>query len=152
MDIQISQSKQWRIAFFLFGMAFFLFACAASQETPTAVPVIECPTYTAPTPVSYDVLWASSAHADRLAPAFTHWDEANPAEIPVECAQCHSWTGFRGFPGSGWKYDRCGGETGQTRYLHYLLCMSQRRVVIPRLRQLSFRQKNWRTWFGGSLH
>jgi hypothetical protein len=99
MDIQISQSKQWRIALFLFGMAFFLFACAASQETPTVAPVIECPTYTAPTPVSYDVLWASSAHADRLAPAFTHWDEANPAEIPVDCAQCHSWTGFLDFLG-----------------------------------------------------
>jgi hypothetical protein len=43
--------------------------------------------------------WLGSAHADRAAEAFRHWDAEDPAEVPAECARCHSPTGFRDFLG-----------------------------------------------------
>lgn len=98
MDICSSKRKLCFTITFLFGVAIFLFACT-SAETPALAPIVDCPTYAAPTPVSYDDLWASSAHADKNTPAFTHWDEENPQEIPAACAQCHSRTGFLDFLG-----------------------------------------------------
>ncbi len=44
--------------------------------------------------------WMGSAHADATAEAFRHWDEEDPAEIPVECAKCHSSTGFQDYVGA----------------------------------------------------
>ena len=41
--------------------------------------------------------WASSAHADVTAEAFTHWDE--DGEIPASCAKCHSVSGILDFLG-----------------------------------------------------
>ncbi len=38
--------------------------------------------------------WWGSAHADLTAEAFTHWNEDDPAEVPVSCAKCHSGAGF----------------------------------------------------------
>ena len=36
--------------------------------------------------------WLSSAHADRTAQAFTHWNKEG--EVPTTCARCHSSEGF----------------------------------------------------------
>ena len=58
--------------------------------TPEAGPAIDVP---------YQDQWASSAHADAAAAAFTHWDEDDPAVIPPECAKCHSTPGFQDFLG-----------------------------------------------------
>lgn len=44
--------------------------------------------------------WMSSAHADASSEAFRHWDEEDPAEIPMECAKCHSSTGFQNYVGA----------------------------------------------------
>ncbi len=44
--------------------------------------------------------WASSAHADTAAEAFTHWDEDDPKEVPVGCAKCHSTPGYQDFIGA----------------------------------------------------
>jgi hypothetical protein len=44
--------------------------------------------------------WSSSGHADAAAEAFTHWDEEDPKEVPVECAKCHSTPGYRDFIGA----------------------------------------------------
>lgn len=44
--------------------------------------------------------WMSSGHADASAEAFRHWDEEDPAEIPIECAKCHSSTGYQDFVGA----------------------------------------------------
>ncbi|MGL4648641.1 MAG: hypothetical protein ACRC1H_04480, partial [Caldilineaceae bacterium] len=44
--------------------------------------------------------WERSAHADTSAPAFTNWNRRDPAEIPVECAACHSTPGFLDFHGA----------------------------------------------------
>jgi hypothetical protein len=43
--------------------------------------------------------WAGSGHADAAAEAFVHWDEDDPAEVPVACAKCHSTTGHLDFLG-----------------------------------------------------
>jgi hypothetical protein len=43
--------------------------------------------------------WAGSGHADSTAEAFRHWDNADPQEIPVDCAKCHSETGYIDFLG-----------------------------------------------------
>jgi len=45
-------------------------------------------------------LWSSSAHADAAAEAFVHWDEDDPAEVPVSCAKCHSTPGFMDYLGA----------------------------------------------------
>jgi hypothetical protein len=52
-----------------------------------------------PCPALFQEAWASSAHARADAAAFTHWNEADPAEIPVECARCHSTPGYLDFLG-----------------------------------------------------
>jgi hypothetical protein len=44
--------------------------------------------------------WLGSAHADAATEPFRHWDEEDPAEIPVECAKCHSTPGYRDFLGA----------------------------------------------------
>jgi hypothetical protein len=44
--------------------------------------------------------WASSPHADASSEAFVHWNEESPAEVPVECAKCHSTPGHVDFLGA----------------------------------------------------
>jgi hypothetical protein len=44
--------------------------------------------------------WAISAHADATAEAFVHWDEDDPAEVPVGCAKCHSTPGYLDYLGA----------------------------------------------------
>ena len=43
--------------------------------------------------------WMGSGHADFEAEAFRHWDEDDPAEVPTNCAKCHSSTGYQDFLG-----------------------------------------------------
>lgn len=44
--------------------------------------------------------WTGSGHADREAEAFMHWNEESPAEVPTECAKCHSTPGYLDFLGA----------------------------------------------------
>lgn len=44
--------------------------------------------------------WQSSGHADATAEAFVHWDEESPAEVPENCAKCHSTPGYLDFVGA----------------------------------------------------
>ena len=46
------------------------------------------------------ILWAESPHADKEAFAFTRWNDSDPAEIQIECAKCHSMTGFQDYLGA----------------------------------------------------
>jgi len=84
----------------ILGGVGILVACSSSVvPTPTSAPTLACPTVTVPKPVPFDELWKSSPHADAKAEAFTHWDTADPQEIPVRCAECHSRPGFLDFLG-----------------------------------------------------
>jgi hypothetical protein len=38
--------------------------------------------------------WANSPHNDTEAEAFNHWNEEDPAEVPTDCAKCHSTPGY----------------------------------------------------------
>jgi hypothetical protein len=77
------------------ALALALALATAQLERPKPVqgqePTVEVPFLKA---------WASSGHADAKAEAFTHWDEADPQEVPVECAKCHSTPGYRDFLGA----------------------------------------------------
>ncbi len=44
--------------------------------------------------------WASSAHANAAAEAFTHWDEDDSKQMPAGCVRCHSSSGYRDFIGA----------------------------------------------------
>ncbi|MCL4263925.1 MAG: hypothetical protein KJ069_11950 [Anaerolineae bacterium] len=50
--------------------------------------------------VPFEEQWANSPHADAEAEAFIHWNEEDPAEVPANCAKCHSTTGFMDFVGA----------------------------------------------------
>lgn len=43
--------------------------------------------------------WLASGHADHTAEAFRHWDVEDPAQVPADCARCHSPSGFRDYIG-----------------------------------------------------
>lgn len=85
--------------FILLGVAILMAACG-SPEAPTQCPEVICPEASSPEPVLYEDLWAISGHSDDTSEAFTHWDEDEPPEIPVECAKCHSRPGFISFIGA----------------------------------------------------
>ncbi len=60
----------------------------------------EAPAAAATPEVPYLAAWVGSGHADSAAEAFRHWDEEDPKEVPVECAKCHSTTGYMDFLGA----------------------------------------------------
>lgn len=55
---------------------------------------------TAVSTIPFEEQWASSGHADASAEAFVHWNEDDPAEVPANCAKCHSTPGFLDFLGA----------------------------------------------------
>lgn len=50
--------------------------------------------------VVFEEKWATSAHADKTAEAFIHWNEDDPAEVSTRCAKCHSTPGHLDFLGA----------------------------------------------------
>ena len=93
------------------ALGIVLAACSKSTETPTLPPQPQpteaCPQATAcPEPVDLSAVvpfyaqWSGSGHADSTSEVFHHWDTADPAEVPVECAKCHSATGFQDYVGA----------------------------------------------------
>jgi hypothetical protein len=84
-------------------LAVILVACGGKPE-PTAVPT-EAPTEApAPTPEPVAVPnlaeWEASAHNAVDTEPFRHWDEEDPAEVPVACARCHTSAGYQDFLGA----------------------------------------------------
>ncbi|HEY9075360.1 MAG TPA: hypothetical protein VIO61_02365, partial [Anaerolineaceae bacterium] len=69
--------------------------CPTAAPAPTAVPAK--PSMLAP----IEKLWSGSGHADAKSEAFVHWDTANPKEVPLACANCHSSTGAQEFFATG---------------------------------------------------
>ncbi len=113
--------KHLFIGAILLLLSLVLVACSSPQPAPTAAPVAAatlavpaCPTAAAcptcpeapacPTPVVKDVpneaAWVASPHNQKDAEAFNHWNEADPAEVPTDCARCHSTTGMQDFMGA----------------------------------------------------
>lgn len=76
-----------------------------SVEVPVEVEVtrvveVAAEPETAVSNIPFEAQWAASAHADFSAEAFVHWDEDDPAEVPANCAKCHSTPGFLDFVGA----------------------------------------------------
>jgi hypothetical protein len=110
------KSKYLLIGLLMLLLALALAACsspapAPTVETtpcPTAPPCPDCPAPPEPPPcpeavvdpVPYEEEWVGSGHADAEAEAFVHWNEDDPAEVPVDCAKCHSTPGYMDFVGA----------------------------------------------------
>lgn len=74
------------------------------KPCPTAAPCPDCPKCPElPEPVVKEVpfqdAWASSPHNNAEAEAFNHWNEEDPKEVPVTCANCHTTAGYQDFLG-----------------------------------------------------
>ena len=87
------------IGLILVGAALVLVACGGATPTEEAATAVPTEAPVAELVVPNEEAWAGSAHADAAAEAFRHWDEEDPQAIPVECAKCHSETGYRDFLG-----------------------------------------------------
>lgn len=85
---------------------------AEATRCPDPEPCIDCPAVEScpdcpecPKPegvlVPFEIEWANSPHNDVEAEAFRYWDENDPAEIPTNCAKCHSTPGYIAFMGVG---------------------------------------------------
>jgi len=82
--------------------------CPEAAACPTAEACATCPT--CPEPAAgvtttaaacpYQGEWTGSAHADKAAEAFNHWNADDPKETPTGCANCHSSTGFMDYVGA----------------------------------------------------
>jgi len=94
----ISGRRNLFVMILMVGAVVLLGGCS-EPEPPVPCPETNCPDVSCPDPVSYEELWATSGHADAKAEAFTHWDEDDPQEIPIDCAKCHSRPGFIDFLG-----------------------------------------------------
>jgi hypothetical protein len=85
-------------------LAVIIVACGGKPE-PTAVPT-EAPTEAPveptaePVVVPYQEQWESSAHNAVDTEAFRHWDAEDPAEVPTNCAKCHTSAGYQDFLGA----------------------------------------------------
>ena len=73
---------------------------AGPNTSPTALPGSVTATVAATQDVPFHDVWANSAHAQAQAVAFTHWNAADPPEIPATCAKRHSTAGFQDFVGA----------------------------------------------------
>jgi hypothetical protein len=80
-------------------------ACTGAPACPTAEACPTCPepvagVTTTAAACPYQDVWAASAHADKAAEAFNHWNEDDPKEVPTGCATCHSTSGFQDYVGA----------------------------------------------------
>lgn len=55
--------------------------------------------------IPFQAEWAASGHADINAPAFNHWNEADPLVITAACVKCHSSNGLEEFIRTGANQD-----------------------------------------------
>lgn len=76
------------------ALVFFGYGLATAQTVPAA-----------PTPqppgVPYLEEWEKGPHSQAEMEAFVHWDEDDPKEVPNNCAQCHTTTGYIEFVETG---------------------------------------------------
>ena len=80
--------------------------------------------------------WSSSAHADRTAESFVHWDEEDPPSIPPGCAMCHSYYGFADFLGADGSV--AGVVDTEAKAGSVLFCTTCHNEVAPAYRTVNF--------------
>lgn len=94
------------LAGLILGLIVIIAACTpATQveapvvEAPDCPPAEPCPVPETDTP--FTEMWAASGHSDEAGEAFRHWDEDEPAEVPVNCVKCHAGAGLVEFLTTG---------------------------------------------------
>ncbi len=80
--------------------------CPDCPTCPEAPACPECPACPAPpepvvAEVPFEDEWSGSAHNDAEAEAFNHWNEEDPAEVPTNCANCHTTAGYQEYVATG---------------------------------------------------
>ncbi len=80
--------------------------------------------------------WASSAHADRTAEAFVHWDAEDPPSVPVRCAMCHSYYGFADFLGADGS--AAGVVDSEAKVGSVLFCTTCHNGAVPEYNSVEF--------------
>jgi hypothetical protein len=112
-----SRKRTLLISTVLLLFAVLLYACGQPAPEPTPEPprptaVITPTSPPSPSPtdpaeppapaleIPFETQWAASGHAQAESESFTHWNEEDPAEIPVTCAKCHSSYGFHDYVGA----------------------------------------------------
>lgn len=107
-----NRSRLWTIGALLVALSMIVAACSDDDaETTTTAASVDTTEATATTTTVPEVmepaveipflaLWEASGHNDADAAAFRHWDEDDPAVVPVSCAKCHVGTGFQDFVGA----------------------------------------------------
>ena len=73
---------------------------AQTAATPTPAPEEEVEAGAPELAIPFLDDWLNSPHNDTTAEAFNHWNEDDPQEVPVDCAKCHSTTGYEDFLGA----------------------------------------------------
>ena len=71
-------------------------------EAAEATPATDPPVTAAPADLAIPFLaeWSASPHNDATSEAFNHWNEEDPAEVPTDCARCHSTPGYVDYVGA----------------------------------------------------
>jgi len=86
------------------ALAVALVAVGCATPTPEGTPAPDGTGTEPPVAASIEIPflsdWQGSGHNKADSEPFTHWNEDTPAEIPVECAKCHSAPGFQDFVGA----------------------------------------------------
>jgi hypothetical protein len=101
--------------------------------------LVDAPAATAQEGVEIPFLddWSGSGHADASAVAFNYWNEADPKEIPTNCAKCHSTPGYLDFIGADGSaagaVDKAAptGTTVQCTACHNSVTLTMDSVVMP---------------------
>ena len=81
--------------------------------------------------------WLGSGHNDAEAEAFVHWDEDDPAVVPIACAKCHSTPGHLDFLGADGSTpgevdeDAAIGTTVECVACHNEVTLTKDSVVMP---------------------
>ncbi len=111
--------KHLLVGLLILVAALALAACGTASPTaeatacPEPAPCPDCPELPEPPEleiqeclepvvavVPFEQEWVNSPHNDTEAEAFRHWDEDDPAEVPANCAKCHSTPGYIDFMGA----------------------------------------------------
>jgi osmotically-inducible protein OsmY len=110
------KAKYWLIGALMLLLVVLLAACSPAPAPATPCPDCptcpeapacpECPACPAPeepvvAEVPYQDEWANSPHNDTEAEAFNHWNEEDPAEVPTNCANCHTSDGYQEYVATG---------------------------------------------------
>jgi hypothetical protein len=72
----------------------------ATGQAPITQEVTAAPEITATFTVPFLNEWLSSGHADFSAEAFNRWNDEDPAQVPANCAKCHSEAGYLDYLGA----------------------------------------------------